>query len=251
MIFYFTGTGNSEYVAKRLLKDGEQLISITTAKWDENFVYEVEKNEVVGFVFPVYFYGLPDTVRTFAKKIRFSEKPAYVYAVITCGGSIGGAGNLLKQYLEEGGTVLNAVYPVKMPDNYVLMYDVTTEEEEKPILRKAEDRLKQVERSINIQRSIGANVRVTSKVKTALLYPFYDITRKTAKFYTDEKCVGCGTCASRCPAKAIEMINGKPVWVKDKCDHCLSCIRCNAVQYGKRTVGKYRYKHPSLRKHVH
>lgn len=248
MIFYFTGTGNSEYAAKRLLKKDEQLISITKATWNEAYTYEPAEDETVGFVFPVYFYGLPDTVRSFVKKVRFATKPAHVYAVITCGGSIAGAGDLLGKFLAEGGTTLNAVYSVKMPDNYVLMYDVTTEEEEKPILAAADERLDKIRKFVRRHREYGTKASVFAKAETALLYPMYDLTRNTAKFYTDDKCVSCGTCAARCPAKAIQLIDGKPTWIKEKCDHCLSCVRCNAVQYGKRTVDAYRYKHPSLRK---
>lgn len=247
MIFYFTGTGNSAYAAKKLLEEGEQLISMAEAVSEGAFDYSPAEGERVGFVFPVYFYGLPDTVRTFAKHVRFSKKPAYVYSVITCGGSIAGAGDLLKKFLAENGTILRAVYSVKMPDNYVLLYDVTTQEQEKPILAAAEAKLEEIRGSIALHRFVGADVSLAAKAQTAMLYPMYDRSRKTAKFYTDDSCVGCGACAARCPAKAIEMVDGRPVWVKDRCDHCLSCIRCNAVQYGKRTVGKYRYKHPSLR----
>lgn len=248
MIFYFSGTGNSEYAAKKLLNNGEQLISMANAGWDGAYTYAVDDDESVGFVFPVYFYGIPDTVRSFVKQVRFSTKPAYVYAVITCGGSIAGAGDLLKKYLAEGGTVLRGVYSVKMPDNYVLLYDVTTEEQEKPILAAADEKLEEIKGSIELRRFIGTDCSLLEKAQTAALYPMYDRSRKTAKFYPDENCVGCGKCAARCPARAIEMQNGRPMWVKDSCDHCRSCLRCNAVQYGRRTVGRYRYRHPSLRR---
>lgn len=248
MIFYYSGTGNSAYAAKKLLKEGEALISMAKAMQEGTASFTPEEDENVGFVFPVYFYGLPDTVRRFMKQVQFDRKPAYVYAVITCGGSIAGAGGLAKDFLAEGGTVLRAVYTVKMPDNYVLMYDVTTPDQEKPILEAAEQKLEEIGRSIALRRFEGTKISAAAKAQTAMLYPMYDLSRKTKKFYADESCVGCGACAARCPVKAIEMVDGKPKWVKDKCDHCLACVRCNAVQYGKRTVGKYRYKHPELRK---
>lgn len=248
MIFYYSGTGNSEYAAKELLAEGEQLISMAKACRKGELEYLPAAEEPVGFVFPVYFYGLPDTVRRFAQQVKFSAKPAYVYAVITCGGSIAGAGGLLKDALAENGTELRAVYSVKMPDNYVLLYDATTVEEEKPILAAAREKLAEIRGSIALRRFVGTKVSVAAKLQTKALYAMYDSSRKTAKFYTDETCVGCGACAARCPVGAIEMVDGKPVWVKEKCDHCLACIRCNAVQYGKRTVGRYRYVHPMLRK---
>lgn len=248
MIFYYSGTGNSLYAAKQLKQENEQLISVAKAVQEEQFTYALDDGENVGFVFPVYFYGLPNTVLNFAKRVRFVQKPAYVYCVITCGGSIAGAGHLLKTALETNGIALRAVYKLKMPDNYVLLYDVTTQEEEKPILEAAQQKLEEIRGSIALRRFAGANASLAARVQTAAIYPMYERSRKTAKFYVTEDCTGCGACAARCPVNAIEMVDGKPVWVKEKCDQCLACIRCNAVQFGKRTVGKYRYMHPQLRK---
>lgn len=245
MVFYFSGTGNSAKAAQLLCGPEEQVVNMARTDWNTPFA--PAEGEAVGFVFPVYFYGLPDTVRRFAAAVQFARKPAYVYAVITCGGSIAGAGELLGKALAQHGTALRAVYSVKMPDNYVLMYDVTSEEAEKPILERAYQRLTAIRTDIENRRFCGTNPGL-GRVQTAAIYPFYDLTRKTAKFHTDERCTGCGACAARCPAKAIEMQNGRPVWVKESCDHCLSCLRCNAVQFGKRTVGRRRYLHPDLRK---
>ena len=251
MIFYFTGTGNSKAAADALLQNGEALISITEAKWKDTFCYTPAPGERVGFVFPVYFFGLPETVREFLSQLHFTVNPAYTYAVITCGGSIAGAGGLAAKALAKNGTALNAVYSLKMPDNYVVMYDIPTPEQEGPVLEAADRRLAEIRAAIAAGKAEGMPVSAANKAKTALLYPFYGACRKTKKFYTTKDCVSCGVCAGRCPVKAIELIDGTPTWVKDRCDHCMSCIRCNAIQYGKRTVGKPRYRHPSLRKGHH
>lgn len=244
MIFYFSGTGNSEHAAKKLLQEGERLISIAEAVQKERFTFWPWEDENVGFVFPVYFYGLPDMVRTFVRKLNLMRKPAYTYAVITCGGSIGAAGDLLRELLAEKDIPLRAVYKVKMPDNYVLMYDIPSPAQQKQVLAEAEVRLDAVARDISQRRFTGLPVSAAAKMKTAAVYPFYDKTRKTAKFHVDETCVSCGKCAANCPDQAIELKDGVPTWVKDKCQHCLRCMTCNAISFGKRTVGKPRYRHP-------
>lgn len=38
-----------------------------------------------------------------------------------------------------------------------------------------------------------------------------------------DKCVGCGECMRRCPAKAIELREGYPVLSRKKCIHCFCC----------------------------
>ncbi|MGN0634034.1 MAG: EFR1 family ferrodoxin [Oscillospiraceae bacterium] len=63
------------------------------------------------------------------------------------------------------------------------------------------------------------------------------------KFYVSDKCSGCGKCAERCPLNNIKTAGGKPVWGND-CTHCMACIAgCpnEAIEYGKKTIGKPRY----------
>lgn len=244
MICYYSGTGNSLHTAKSLLMQDEKLVSMAKAMQNECYQYELGEDESVGFVFPVYFYGLPDTVRQFAAKVRFTKDPGYVYALITCGGFIAGAGELLRKALN---IPLRAVFSLKMPDNYVLLYDVPTPEEENRVLEAAEPELARIKENIHLRR-FTQEAGLAAKAQTAVLYAMYDRSRKTKKFHVDDSCTGCGACAARCPVRAIEMRDGRPVWVKDSCDQCLACLRCNAVQYGKRTVGRRRYAHPDLRK---
>ena len=102
MIFYFTGTGNSLYAAKKLADDGEEVISIIDALRCKAFHYVLKENEKLGFVFPVYFYTVSDPVLEFVRNLQV-ENAGFVYAVIPCGASIGPAGGFLKQELKQRG----------------------------------------------------------------------------------------------------------------------------------------------------
>lgn len=54
MIFYFSGTGNSAWVARQLAEgQNEELLSIAM-EIDRNKAYKLKEGEKVGFVFPVY-----------------------------------------------------------------------------------------------------------------------------------------------------------------------------------------------------
>ena len=78
----------------------------------------------------------------------------------------------------------------------------------------------------------------------------YHASMSTKPFYADEKCVGCGKCASICPSGAIEMVGGRPAWTKSKCLKCCGCLgRCpvSAIQYGKKTASRGRYVNPALK----
>lgn len=39
-----------------------------------------------------------------------------------------------------------------------------------------------------------------------------------------EKCTGCGECVSKCPNKAVSLVNGRPVLVlPGNCNYCTEC----------------------------
>ncbi|MFR0963056.1 MAG: 4Fe-4S binding protein [Dorea sp.] len=46
------------------------------------------------------------------------------------------------------------------------------------------------------------------------------------------------------PAKAIEIQDGKPVWIKEDCYVCMACLNycpVEAIDYGKYSKGRFRY----------
>lgn len=254
MIFYFTGTGNSLYAAQKLQESSqEKLVDIGETVRSRKFTYETAPGEKVGFVFPVYFWGLPNIVSWFIKKLELTgSEPEYTYALLTCGNSVGGADQMLRRELETAGYRLDTVFTLKMPDNYVLMLDIPSEEEQKSILDAAEIELEKIKEAVNSCSPEGYTSGIREKLLSTAAYSLYRHGRKTAKFYTDDRCVGCGACAKRCPCNAIAMVDGKPIWVKDRCIHCLACTnRCSAIQYGKGTVERERYVHPILKKNKH
>lgn len=68
MIFYFTGTGNSLWVAKALSEAlGEQLVSIAEElhKEKDGWGYPVRPDEKILFVYPVHSWGPAVSVTRF------------------------------------------------------------------------------------------------------------------------------------------------------------------------------------------
>ena len=55
MIFYFSGTGNSLWVARRLAGLlGDRLVAIADAINSQSYSFELAPDESVGMVFPTY-----------------------------------------------------------------------------------------------------------------------------------------------------------------------------------------------------
>ena len=78
---------------------------------------------------------------------------------------------------------------------------------------------------------------------------FYQFFVKAAAFRVKDACIGCGQCVKNCPMNNITLRDGKPVWGKD-CTHCMACIcycPTEAIEYGKKSVGKPRYHFEQLK----
>ena len=77
--------------------------------------------------------------------------------------------------------------------------------------------------------------------------PVHAITMdKNGAHIDKEKCIGCGKCDRVCPLGNIRMENGQPRW-GENCTHCMACIcgcPTEAIEYGKKSVGKPRYRCP-------
>jgi len=252
MIFYFSGTGNSYYAACELSKGTkEEIVDIALAMKNKEFDYRLRPGEKAGFVFPVYFYGIPTIVAEFidALSLKLNEN-TYLYAVMTCGGSIAGADQLLRTHILKNGYSLSACFDLPMVDNYVLMYELSSPSVQKIKLEKADQNLLKIEKKIISEEKEGYTSTVFGKITTQLIYPLYKAGRKTAKFNVDDHCTSCGLCEMNCPEKAIVLEEGKPVWVKEKCVQCLACINAcpvEAIQYGKSTKKRRRYVNPIMK----
>lgn len=69
MIFYFSGTGNSAWVARQLAEgQNEELFSIAV-EIDKNKEYKLREGEKVGFVFPVYACKGGETMRVKVRSV--------------------------------------------------------------------------------------------------------------------------------------------------------------------------------------
>ena len=77
IVFYFTGSGNSLYVAKHL---SEKPLSIPQVLQGDQFEFEADE---IGFVFPDYQGRAPSIVQEFAQKVKL--KANYMFTVITYG----------------------------------------------------------------------------------------------------------------------------------------------------------------------
>jgi NAD-dependent dihydropyrimidine dehydrogenase PreA subunit len=235
MVFYFSGTGNSKWVAQGIADTIRDIAYNISALAD---IPDICAEQHIGFVFPIYAWGIPEPMRTFIK--RLPKTNAFTFAVCTCGED---AGKALKQCSKL--YHLDSSYSVTMPSNYIAGANL---EDEKVIVDKitsAKNELAVIADEILEQKNVyRVHEGAFAILKTNLAHRgFNTFARTTKPFYATDPCNACGLCAKDCPAKAIKLVDGKPAW-NSKCYQCLRCINAcpqAAIQYGKATEARGRY----------
>ena len=222
MLFYFTGTGNSMWIAQKL---GEQLnqTAKNIAVYREETEVEIS-DDVIGFVFPTYMNDLPWIAKEFLLKLKV-HADAYCFGVMTSNhGKSGKSFRSMNQGLAASGAALSAAFDIQMPGNCI----PSTDEENRQRLRMAPAGIEEVCRAVQ-ERTV--NFRMNSKkpaadfVKKSYLYGTHSLKRFTLlkKFSCTENCSGCGTCAEVCPMDNIK-ISGKKAIHEKNCAACYACL---------------------------
>ena len=138
MILYFSATGNSEYVARRIAAEtGDLAVSITDCYKEQMFSFD-EKCKTLGIVSPTYFWGLPVIVTEFLQRLDVSHKPDYLFFIATYGTTPGQTGRFADHILAPKGLPLSAKFSVKMPDTWTPIFDLSNKEKVRRINDHAE-----------------------------------------------------------------------------------------------------------------
>ena len=245
MILYFSGTGNGKYVAEQIAKiTSEEIVSINN-KLQNNDTSDITATDRLIFVVPTYAWRIPKVVRDWILKTNFTGVKN-TWFVMTCGSEIGNAEKYNKQLCNKKGFTYMGTAGVVMPENYIAMFDSPTEDEIEEIFTKTD---KEIEKMANLIKENKPFATPRNNLQDKFMSGpvnmlFYPMFVKAKGFYADNRCTNCGKCVKVCPLNNIQIKNNKPMWNK-KCTHCMACISycpTGAIEYGKKTVGKQRYK---------
>lgn len=247
-IYYFTGTGNCLAVAQDLAAALGQadLINIAALR-DE----KIETGaDCIGIIFPVYIFGMPIIVREFLRKLRTPEK-AYVFAIATYAGLAGCALSQTANYLAASGIKLSAGFLIVMPSNSITLHEAILAQKQQKIFMKAKSRIQVIAGIIARRQEHGIEKQLS------LLSPFFSmfynffinkLPASDVYFWVNKFCTQCNICVRICAVNNIVLEKDKPKWLHH-CQHCLACLQwcpVGAIEYGKNTIGRKRYRHPKI-----
>ena len=247
MILYFTGTGNSRFIAQRLSECcSDELVSINRQMrqrkldpYNAQYAYHSEKPFVV--VCPTYCWHVPKVVEDFLYECRFLGSQN-LYFVLTCGSGTGQAASHARAICEKLSMRFMGLSSILMPENYITLFHAPDADEAVGIIRAA------IPQTENIAQQVLSGHKIEDSLSgpamPSLLYRlFYRFLIHDRKFTVKDSCVGCSACAMLCPMANIRMKDHRPVW-QGSCTQCQACISIcpvDAIEFGRRSKGKRRY----------
>lgn len=247
MILYFSGTGNTKYVANLLASElNDEVVNLLPMiKSGEQVVIDSKRPFIL--CFPAYIMDIPVFIREFLQRTRLQGNKL-VYAVITCAAESGIAGNSIKEIVEKQGKVFGGSCDVIMANNYTVntRFDSTPDKEIVFRIEEAKLDVKRIAMFIkNKHFFMLKKVSTAKKLMVRTVVSVYTNTSQSSElFHTSDKCIGCGKCVSLCPVNKIHLDSNKhPTWDK-MCMHCMSCINncpVEAIDYGNVTQHKAKY----------
>ena len=260
-VYYFSGTGNSLYVAKELQKRIPETELIPIVSLLNKDIIKTS-GKTVGFVFPVHALTIPIVVKKFLRKIDLTSAE-YIFAIATRASTTHRAFEKIEEMLKKKSKSLDSYFTLNMASSDPKGKDwiPATDEELVKLESKVDDRLDFIQKIvIKNEKSkekdtnfiVQVNFLLEKLVLSAMTVSEY--TGGVNYFCSDSKCTGCGTCEKVCLSSKIKMIEKKPVWQKKVlCYMCYACVnfcpvkavQINDIPFVKsNTRENGRYPHP-------
>lgn len=243
-VIYFSGTGNTEYVAK-LFKEKFELRNISIDLIDIQKYNKLDR-EYDFYIFggPIHADMIPDILIDWIKNIKDTNKKCIIYSTLADKEDKQGRKYLGKVVSEKGFEVL-VDEAISMPNNYYVVFFKRDSEED--IKQSIDNSKPKVEAIVNRfleedLKTINYSKKVFSSKIVYDIFLMYTKKFPKKKFSLDkDKCIGCNICEKNCPTNNISM-NNKQLKFKNQCIGCLKCIhKCpaNAILYKKQDFKQY------------
>ncbi len=237
-IFYFSGTGNSLFVAKELAKriPHSRVRPIISCLGQDAIR---TGGDVMGLVFPVHAMAVPTPVKQFLRRADL-RSAKYVFAIATRLGLVFEDFGAVDRLLRKQGLRLDARFILTMGSNdaksegYHCPTDAVIATFEADVLRRLDEIAKVVgnrerHRPKDTEFTIGLPYgRLRNRLFERFIIFLKTLSERTGGvnyYYADDTCTGCGICERICLSGKIVMTGGRPKWRKEiLCHMCYACL---------------------------
>jgi formate hydrogenlyase subunit 6/NADH:ubiquinone oxidoreductase subunit I len=249
-LYYFSATGNSLFAAKALQKRIPDCSLQSIIKTVENTVVHPDST-AVGLVFPVYFSGMPTAVESFIRKIDFSGVD-YIFVAATKSQftSPGTIATQINAILKSANKKASAVFYIDMVGNNIQRYNILDIEKQKAANQKTLTKCDRIAGIVQNKQSVFENPVPLLNFAGRKMYTAWEKSLpRFDRAFTADKCNSCNLCVRICPAKNISLTSSGPEW-HHHCGSCFACIHicpARAIQFGKNTLNRNRYRNPEIK----
>ena len=143
MVLYFTGTGNSRYLARRIAEGLEMPLYDLNACIKAGDTAPVQTGRDVVLVTPTYAWRIPRVVPEWLGKTALTGAER-IWFVMDCGSEIGNAAKYNRQLAAQKHLHYMGTAQIIMPENYIAMFNAPRKEQARSIVEQAEPALQKV-----------------------------------------------------------------------------------------------------------
>ncbi len=254
VIFYFSGTGNTELIAQKIkekldgLGNRAELVSIENIN---DYNKKIDTNTVIGFGFPVYKFSYPDIFDKAIIKIKNLSANNKYFLFSTYARFDAQAFYDFEKMVGKKDYNLIAQKSFKAPSCGISARKDENSFEYKSVMFFEDDIENKIEKYCD---EIIAAYSENNKIKNKRMFlggfkkrivKDIEITKYPTLTIDQKRCTQCGLCVKKCPEKNLTRLE-KTIKVNDsrECLHCLRCMNhcpSNAIDFGMLTKGENRY----------
>ena len=238
VVYYFSGTGNSENVAHWIAnvarEKGMEVILNNIAKTDRLAISTLDCNTLVAFVSPVHGFNYPPVTLNFI--LRFPKGKSNVLLMNTRAGMRIGKWNVpgltgIAFYfsafiLKLKGYSIKSMFPVDLPSNWISVHPGLNDRTVKYLHERNQEKVYRFAQKVlaggSDFRALYEIIQDTLIAPISLGYYFIGRFFFAKTYYASADCDNCGICIKNCPVQAIKTVDNRPFWTFN----CESCMRC-------------------------
>lgn len=283
MIYYFSGTGNSLYVTKKIAVNFNTTYYKMTSFINDPVSWE-DKELIM--VYPMYNHSYPLIIQSFLKSFNRLNplKNLKITIIETYGNAIGISLKKVERLIKSFGGELFAGYGIQMSYNYLepsgfkirgmldsFVIREYSDDQLDTLDLKNNQRINEITLSIKSSKRIieSSDVLIESIVDWLKLrdctqknawakvagiqaqksWDFFDMVKHMDHgFWVNDKCNACGVCTKICPVDNISLEDDSTIY-HNNCEQCFACISwCpqEAIEFRQSTMNRKRYHHPEI-----
>jgi len=230
IINYYSTTGNTKRMVDYFIRQ-TPTVSFTLMNMKELVLPNFSRYDIIGFAFPVEFFGLPRFVMNWIRHIPKQETERNAFLLISFSSITGTVLIQARNELKAKWLKIVAGHSLHMPDSYPISRikgftsNQSPTQQEKTRFRYFISIFNDLMNSLQQGHEIlEASFRL-SLVNYFMIIPDLSAAKKAMGFkYVDKvKCTKCGLCAQVCPVKAIAL-HPYPEFNELTCLGCWCCF---------------------------